>query len=184
MQFRDLAKQYQVLKSDIDNAMLSVAAGAHYIMGPQVKELEQELAAYTGVKYCLTCANGTDALTLALKAWRIGHGINCIQDESYVKALYETQTPLEVCLSSNCKVDRNYAAHPIRYMIERGLKVTINTDNMIFARSDLLNEHSQLRMLGVDDETLMKCTWNALDAAFCDEDTKEYIKEKLLSHDD
>jgi len=74
MQFRDLAKQYLVLKEDIDNAMLSVASGAHYIMGPQVKELEQELAAYTGVKHCLTCANGTDALTLALKAWGIGPG--------------------------------------------------------------------------------------------------------------
>ena len=74
MQFRDLAKQYQVLKSDIDNAMLNVASGAHYIMGPQVKELEQELATYTGVKHCLTCANGTDALTLALKAWGIGPG--------------------------------------------------------------------------------------------------------------
>jgi len=74
MQFRDLAKQYQVLKTDIDNAMLDVASGAHYIMGPQVKELEQELAAYTGVKHCLTCANGTDALTLALKAWGIGPG--------------------------------------------------------------------------------------------------------------
>lgn len=74
MQFRDLAKQYQVLRSDIDNAMLSVASGAHYIMGPQVKELEQELAAYAGVKHCLTCANGTDALTLALKAWGIGPG--------------------------------------------------------------------------------------------------------------
>ena len=74
MQFRDLAKQYQVLKADIDNAMLSVASGAHYIMGPQVKELEQELAEYVGVKHCLTCANGTDALTLALKAWGIGPG--------------------------------------------------------------------------------------------------------------
>ena len=74
MQFRDLARQYQVLKTDIDQAMLSVAAESHYIMGPQVKELEQALAAYTGVKHCLTCANGTDALTLALKAWGIGPG--------------------------------------------------------------------------------------------------------------
>ncbi len=74
MQFRDLAKQYQILKADIDNAMLNVASGAHYIMGPQVKELEQELADYTGVKHCLTCANGTDALTLALKAWGVGPG--------------------------------------------------------------------------------------------------------------
>lgn len=74
MQFRDLAKQYQVLKADIDKAMVDVASQAHYIMGPQVKELERELAEYVGVKHCLTCANGTDALTLALKAWSIGLG--------------------------------------------------------------------------------------------------------------
>ena len=74
MQFRDLSKQYEALKSDIDQAMLSVASASHYIMGPQVKELEQQLAAYTGTKHCLTCANGTDALTLALKAWGVGKG--------------------------------------------------------------------------------------------------------------
>ena len=74
MQFRDLGKQYQTLKADIDKAMLDVASQAHYIMGPQVKELEQDLAKYVGVKHCLTCANGTDALTLALKAWGIGPG--------------------------------------------------------------------------------------------------------------
>lgn len=74
MQFRDLGKQYQILKAEIDKAMLDVASQAHYIMGPQVKELEDQLAEYTGVKHCLTCANGTDALTLALKAWGIGPG--------------------------------------------------------------------------------------------------------------
>ena len=74
MQFRDLGKQYQILKADIDKAMLDVASQAHYIMGPQVMELEQELAEYVGVKHCLTCANGTDALTIALKAWEIGPG--------------------------------------------------------------------------------------------------------------
>ncbi len=74
MQFRDLKKQYEVLKNEIDQAMISVASDSHYIMGPQVKELEQQLADYTGAKHCLTCANGTDALTLALKAWNIGKG--------------------------------------------------------------------------------------------------------------
>jgi len=74
MQFRDLAKQYEVLKKDIDQAMMSVAQQSRYIMGPQVKELEQQLADYVGVKHCLSCANGTDALTLALKAWAIGPG--------------------------------------------------------------------------------------------------------------
>lgn len=74
MQFRDLKKQYSILKEDIDKALLEAVSSGAYIMGPQVRELEQELAAYVGVKHCLSCANGTDALTLALKAWGIGPG--------------------------------------------------------------------------------------------------------------
>ena len=74
MQFRDLKKQYQVLQADMDQAILDAVSGSAYIMGPQVKELEKRLAKYVGVKHCLTCANGTDALTLALKAWGIGPG--------------------------------------------------------------------------------------------------------------
>lgn len=74
MQFRDLKKQYEVLKKDIDQAMLEVAASGAFIMGKQVKELEQQLAEYVGVKHCVSCANGTEALTLALKAWGIKAG--------------------------------------------------------------------------------------------------------------
>jgi len=118
-----------------------------------------------------------DALNMG--AYRIGHGINCIQDEKYIEALLKNNTPLEVCVSSNVKTERNYAAHPVRYMIERGLKVTINSDNMIFSRTDLVNEHNQLRMIGISDNTLMNCTYNAIDAAFCDMETKEYIRERI-----
>ena len=74
MEFRDLKKQYLVLKEEIDSAVQSVCVGAHYISGPEVGELEKELADYVGVKHCITCANGTDALTLALRAWNIGKG--------------------------------------------------------------------------------------------------------------
>ncbi len=74
MEFRDLKKQYQVLWKEMDQAILDTVASGAYIMGPQVKELEKQLADYVGVKHCLTCANGTDALTLALKAWGIGPG--------------------------------------------------------------------------------------------------------------
>ncbi len=74
MQFRDLQKQYEVLKADIDKAVQDVCAGAHYISGPEVKELEGKLADYVGVKHCITCANGTDAITLAIKAWGLGEG--------------------------------------------------------------------------------------------------------------
>lgn len=74
MQFRDLQKQYQVLKADIDKKILDVCASAHYISGPEVAELEKQLADYVGVKHCITCANGTDAITLAMKAWGVGKG--------------------------------------------------------------------------------------------------------------
>ena len=74
MEFRDLKQQYRVLQKDIDRAVLDTMASGAFIMGPQVKELEIQLAEYVGVKHCLTCANGTDALTLALKAWGIGPG--------------------------------------------------------------------------------------------------------------
>lgn len=74
MEFRDLHRQYEALKPAIDQAVLSTVAEGRYIMGPAVRELEQQLAAYVGVAHCLTCANGTDALTLALKAWGIGPG--------------------------------------------------------------------------------------------------------------
>ena len=74
MQFRDLKKQYQVLKKDIDPAMIQVATDCNFINGQQVKELERELADYVGVKHCITCANGTDALTMAMMAWDIKEG--------------------------------------------------------------------------------------------------------------
>lgn len=74
MQFRDLKKQYAILKEEMDTAMLDTVASAAYIMGKPVKELETELAEYVGVKHCISCANGTDALTLALKIWNVGAG--------------------------------------------------------------------------------------------------------------
>lgn len=74
MEFRDLKRQYKVLEKDMEKALLDAAESGAYIMGPQVKTLEKELAEYVGVKHCLSCANGTDALTLALKAWGIGPG--------------------------------------------------------------------------------------------------------------
>ena len=74
MQFRDLPKQYEVLKSQIDAKMMSVTASAQFISGPEVKELEKLLAEYVGVKHCITCANGTDAITIAMRAWSVGKG--------------------------------------------------------------------------------------------------------------
>lgn len=74
MEFRDLKKQYEVLKPQIDAAIADVVTSSHFISGPQVAALEKKLAAYVGVKHCITCGNGTDALTLALMAWNVDAG--------------------------------------------------------------------------------------------------------------
>ena len=74
MNFIDLQKQYEQLKDEIDQGVQSVLNSANFIMGQQVGALEEMLAEYVGTKYCITCGNGTDALTLALKAYDIKHG--------------------------------------------------------------------------------------------------------------
>ena len=74
MQFIDLKRQYEVLKDEIDASIDDVLNDAHYIGGKEVGELSQELAEYVGVKHCLTCANGTDALTLALRCIDVKEG--------------------------------------------------------------------------------------------------------------
>jgi UDP-2-acetamido-2-deoxy-ribo-hexuluronate aminotransferase len=74
MQFRDLKAQYQALKPQIDQAVQAVLDDCNFISGQQVKELEESLASYTGMKHCIACANGTDALSLPLMAWGIKAG--------------------------------------------------------------------------------------------------------------
>lgn len=74
MEFRDLKRQYEALKLMIDAAIKNAVEETRFISGPQVVTLERELADYVGVRHCITCANGTDALTLALMAWGIGSG--------------------------------------------------------------------------------------------------------------
>ncbi|MEJ8734546.1 DegT/DnrJ/EryC1/StrS family aminotransferase [Mediterraneibacter sp. ICN-202921] len=71
MQFRDLKTQYRVLKEDMDAAISSVLKDCNFISGNQVGELEKELSDYVGTKYCITCGNGTDALTMMMMAWDI-----------------------------------------------------------------------------------------------------------------
>lgn len=72
MEFRDLKKQYAQYKKEIDSAIQDVIEHTDFISGKQVKIFENRLAEYVNVKHCITCANGTDALYLVLKAWGIG----------------------------------------------------------------------------------------------------------------
>ncbi len=74
MKFRDLGEQYKQLKEEMDKSIGKVLIDGNFIGGTQVTELEEQLAEYVGVKHCITCANGTDALTMVLMAWNIQQG--------------------------------------------------------------------------------------------------------------
>lgn len=74
MQFIDLKAQYAALKEEINANIQSVLDAAQFIGGSYVKELEAQLAAFTGRKHCITCANGTDALQLAFMACGVKAG--------------------------------------------------------------------------------------------------------------
>jgi dTDP-4-amino-4,6-dideoxygalactose transaminase len=74
MEFIDLKAQYAALKEEINANIQAVLDSAHFISGPEVKELEEKLAAYVGRKHCITCANGTDALQIAYMVYGIGQG--------------------------------------------------------------------------------------------------------------
>lgn len=124
MQFRDLIKQYNVLKPEMDKAMLDTAASGGYIMGKAVKELETMLAEYVDVKYCISCANGTDALNLALKAWNIKEGDAVfVPDFTFFSSAevvsLERATPVFVDVDAD-----TYNMDPIS--LENAIKRTIN----------------------------------------------------------
>ena len=74
MEFRDLKQQYKQYKDEIDGAIEEVLLKANFIGGEEVNQLEEELARYVGIRHCISCANGTDALMLVLMAWGVGEG--------------------------------------------------------------------------------------------------------------
>ena len=71
MEYIDLKAQYKRLKDKIDNNIQNAISNAEFISGPEVKQLEEKLAEYVGRKYCVTCANGTDALTIAMRVLNV-----------------------------------------------------------------------------------------------------------------
>jgi dTDP-4-amino-4,6-dideoxygalactose transaminase len=70
----DLQAQRRRLGEPLERAILDAVQGGQWVMGPQVAKLEKQLAEFAGVKHCIACANGTDALLIVLRAWGVGPG--------------------------------------------------------------------------------------------------------------
>ena len=106
IEFIDLKAQQARLKDKIETGIQNVLTHGQYILGPEVAELEEKLAAYVGAKYCITCANGTDALQIAQMAFGIGSGDEVITPGFTYIATAETvailgATPVYVDVNPN-----------------------------------------------------------------------------------
>ena len=128
-------------------------------------------------------ASGANSVKTALEmgASRIGHGIHSIDDEKVIQMLVEKQIPLEICPKSNLdtKTISSFEQLPIKKFMEKGIKVTLNTDDMAVSNTTLENEYNILSNIGFSYEQLKQISLNTIDAAFLSEKEKEELKSYL-----
>jgi len=113
---------------------------------------------------------------------RIGHGVNAIKDPALVETLAEKGTVLEVCPGSNVFLGAtgDWAAHPIARLRDAGVKVTVSTDDPPFFKTTMTREFDMLaRTFGWDEADFAVLNKTALEAAFCDDETRAAVAEKL-----
>jgi adenosine deaminase len=128
---------------------------------------------------------GPDEVRAALddiRPARIGHGVRAIEDDALVDRLAEDGVVLEVCPGSNVflGVFPSWQAHPIERLRERGVKVTVSTDDPPFFNTTLSQEYDRLAdTFGWDEGAFRDLAQVALDAAFCDEGTKDALRKRL-----
>jgi adenosine deaminase len=117
-----------------------------------------------------------------LNVERIGHGVQAITDLALVDEIAEAGITLECCPGSNIflGVFPTWRDHPIETLRNRGVKVTVSTDDPPFFHTTMTAEYDRLAdTFGWDEEIFDEINANALAAAFCDEDTKDRVAERL-----
>ena len=114
-------------------------------------------------------------------AKRIGHGHHCFFDKNVLQKVIDTQTALEICLSSNiqCKTEPSFAEHPAKKLLDLGAKVTLNTDNMILANVTIEDEYDHaINEGGFTYKDIVQCNINSFESSFMSEEEKKpYIEE-------
>ena len=117
-----------------------------------------------------------------LRVERIGHGVRAIEDPNLVDQLAEAGVVLEVCPGSNITLGLypDWPSHPIARLRERGVRVTVSTDDPPFFHTTLTREYEGLaRAFDWTEDDFLSLNLTALDAAFCDDETKSRLKKML-----
>lgn len=115
---------------------------------------------------------------------RIGHGTSAIQDEELMQTLAKRKIPLEVCPTSNVftqKYVKSISEHPIRTFFDKGIIVTLNSDDPLFFGAELLDEYwNMYSKTGFKLKELKQIIHNSFDASFLDEDKKRSFNELVI----
>lgn len=129
-------------------------------------------------------ADGPESVYQAVSfgAKRIGHGIRSVEDRELLKLLKEKEVTLELCPTSNLNTNiyENMEQYPIRVLMDAGVKVTINTDNMMVSNTNLKREFDKIaETFSMTEEELLWMEQNAVEASFADKETKKLLKNKI-----
>ena len=147
-----------------------------------------ERARANGLKTVAHAGEDVDAWSIrdaldVLHAARIGHGITAIQDETLIERLKDERIPLEVAPTSNVftkKYVPSFEQHPIRAFFDRGLLVTVNTDDPLFFKVSLLDEYWNLHSrLHFTEDDIRQLVLNGFAASFLPDDEKKAWAEKV-----
>ena len=156
-------------------------AGAEGLFPNEMFKDEFELIKDLNVPLTIHAGEAADAESvksaLDFGASRIGHGIHSIDDESVLEELVEKSVCLEVCPKSNLdtKTISKYEDLPLQQFIQKGIKVSINTDDMTVSNTTLKQEYETLVKLGFNEKDLCDFAENSINASFADAKTKEYL---------
>lgn len=146
-------------------------AGAEALYPTESFETIFQKAKESGVPFTIHAgeADGPESIWTALKfgARRIGHGVRCLEDEKLVEYLREHRIPLEVCPTSNFQTKAVKGEYPLKKMLEKGLCVTLNTDNTTVSGTSLEKEFSlAVNTLGLTEKEIERLKENAEKSRF------------------
>jgi adenosine deaminase len=113
---------------------------------------------------------------------RLGHGVRSIEDPLLVDEICKSNIVLETCPTSNIatKIYSSYKNHPVKELFDRGVKITVNSDDPPFFNASIEGEYKVMLELGLSEDQLTSLTHNAIQYSFCDKNTKSKLLNKLI----
>lgn len=164
-------------------------AGAEGLFPTEQFESLFELARIRQVPFTIHAgeADGPESVrrAIAFGATRIGHGVRSLEDPELVSLLKKTGIALELCPTSNLdtKIFSDILEYPVPQLLDAGIRITVNTDNMTVSNTTVRRELTLLQnTFHLSDQTIIDILYNAVDAAFTSEHTKRLIRQKILDN--